>query len=198
MAVLYVKESGSATHESIPTVLNLRQHGRLACGIRRRVFYDINQVNDDFCDCMEDGLDEPRTSACSHVVPTLQFACRTPTPVQLVPVTTVRDGSVPTKRANTVLVQVDATTLLCLGGKERIKRREPGPRYGNVHTPGVYSVTDEATLPRPPVTPVGLFKRKRSATDSPEAPQKPLKRLDVTTRPRGGGVATADGDMKSQ
>ncbi|RHY48962.1 hypothetical protein DYB34_006947 [Aphanomyces astaci] len=55
-----------------------------------------------------------------------------------------------------------------------------------------------ATSPRPPVTPVGLLKRKRSATDSPEAPQKPLKRLDVTTRPGGGGgVATADGDMKN-
>ncbi|RQM23256.1 hypothetical protein B5M09_002655 [Aphanomyces astaci] len=77
-------------------------------------------------------------------------------------VNVVMSGSVPSKRANTVLVQVDAT----------------------------------ATLPRPPVTPVGLLKRKRSATDSPEAPQKPLKRLDVTTRPGGGGVATADGDMK--
>jgi protein kinase C substrate 80K-H len=28
----------------------------------------MGYLNDDYCDCLEDGSDEPNTSACSHVL----------------------------------------------------------------------------------------------------------------------------------
>ncbi|KAF0689871.1 Aste57867_18716 [Aphanomyces stellatus] len=71
--------------------ISLRQEGRVySCGIQRRVVLAARHMNDDFCDCMEDGLDEPLTSACSHVMPPMQFPCGGGG--GMIPTTRVRDG----------------------------------------------------------------------------------------------------------
>ncbi|OQR92386.1 hypothetical protein ACHHYP_20142 [Achlya hypogyna] len=59
------------------------------CGKTRKIVLRNDQINDDYCDCPEDGLDETTTSACSHIVPVVEFVCKD---ARLVPTTVVRDG----------------------------------------------------------------------------------------------------------
>ncbi|OQS02285.1 eukaryotic initiation factor 4E [Thraustotheca clavata] len=59
------------------------------CGVTKKIVLRDDQINDDFCDCMEDGLDETLTSACSNVIPVVMFPC---TNGKKIPTTIVGDG----------------------------------------------------------------------------------------------------------
>mmetsp|Transcript_22068 Transcript_22068/g.39784 ORF Transcript_22068/g.39784 Transcript_22068/m.39784 type:complete len:159 (-) Transcript_22068:442-918(-) len=52
----------------------------------------VGILNDDFCDCLDDGRDEPLTSACSHLlVQRANFSCHD-NPSQLVYASRIHDG----------------------------------------------------------------------------------------------------------
>ncbi|EQC40170.1 hypothetical protein SDRG_02819 [Saprolegnia diclina VS20] len=59
------------------------------CGVQKKMVLRDDQINDDYCDCLEDGLDEAGTSACSHIVPVVEFTCKD---AAKIPTTVVHDG----------------------------------------------------------------------------------------------------------
>ena len=48
---------------------------KFACNDGKTII-DFTKVNDNFCDCREDGSDEPGTNACSHAINSHGFYCQ--------------------------------------------------------------------------------------------------------------------------
>jgi len=52
-------------HPSDTSVYKPNERGNFACSHTREEI-DFSRINDDFCDCLSDGSDEPGTSACQN------------------------------------------------------------------------------------------------------------------------------------
>ena len=55
------------------TILNNIQTHQYTCANDTSIVLNLNQINDNYCDCVDDGIDEPGTSACSHTLQ--EFYC---------------------------------------------------------------------------------------------------------------------------
>ncbi|KAG9409322.1 hypothetical protein AC1031_019574 [Aphanomyces cochlioides] len=97
----------------------------------------------------------------------------------------VSQGLMPLQFTGGSLLSLDATTLICFGGKKGVPtsaHRKVNMPHTGVHVgkawklPTTQELKHEMSqakpLPAPPITPVSLLKRRRSTSDSPEAPQK--------------------------
>ncbi|CAK4611765.1 hypothetical protein LEN26_008202 [Aphanomyces euteiches] len=97
----------------------------------------------------------------------------------------VSQGLMPLQFTGGSLLSLDATTLICFGGKKGVPtsaHRKANMPHTGVHVgkawklPTTQELQHEMSqakpLPAPPITPVSLLKRRRSTSDSPEAPQK--------------------------